>query len=109
MRRALRDTEVAGVPVAAGETVVAVIVAANRDPGRFPDPGRFDITRVDSAPLSFGGGVHFCLGAALARVEAEIVLHGLAKRFPRLTLADNEIRWRETIAFRGPEAVVVVR
>jgi len=108
MRRALRDTEVAGEPIAAGENVVPVIVAANRDPRRFTDPDRFDITRADTAPLSFGGGIHFCLGAALARVEAEIVLHGLARRFPRLTLADNEIQWRETIAFRGPEAVAVI-
>jgi cytochrome P450 len=106
-RRALRDTEVAGEPVAAGETVVPVIVAANRDPRRFPDPDRFDITRADNAPLSFGGGIHFCLGAALARVEAEIAQHGLARRFPGLTLVDNEIQWRETIAFR--EAVAVVR
>src|SRR5450759_3376365 len=69
-RTVLADTEACGLPMAAGQRVVAYLGAANRDPARFPDPDRLDLARADNAPLSFGGGIHYCLGAALARLEA---------------------------------------
>lgn len=106
-RRALSDTNIAGIDVAAGRTVIPVLVAANRDPDRFANPDRFDPTRSDNKSLSFGGGIHHCIGAALARIEAEVILQHLSARFPTCTLAQTETRWRETIVFRGPEAVLV--
>jgi cytochrome P450 len=83
------------------------IAAANRDPRRFPDPDRFDIGRADNEHLTFGGGIHYCLGAMLGRVEAQIVFSTLARRYPQMELAAQTIEWRDTIAFRGPKAVRV--
>lgn len=82
------DTVVGDTPVRAGQTVLAVIAAANRDPAVFDDPERFDVARADARHhLGFGFGPHFCLGAALARLEARVVLEELATRFPRLRAA----------------------
>jgi cytochrome P450 len=79
------DTEVQGIPVGAGEQIMCLIGSANRDPGHFTDPDRFDITRADAAEhLSFSGGAHYCLGAPLARLEGEIALRALAERAPGL-------------------------
>lgn len=80
------DAEIGGIPVSAGEPVVTVIAAANRDPRAFSDPGRLDVTRPVSGPghLAFAHGPHFCLGAAPARVQTEVALTALLRRFPRL-------------------------
>jgi cytochrome P450 len=106
-RRALCDTKIAGHAIGTGETVVPVLVAANRDPARYAQPDSFDPTRPDNRPVTFGGGIHHCLGAALARIEAEIILQRLSSQFPRSTLANTSIEWRQTIIFRGPEAVLI--
>lgn len=90
VRRATTDVELAEVRIAAGTLVIVNTAAANRDPAVYPDPDRFDITR-DAVPamLTFGGGAHYCLGAALARLEARTLLTHLLKRFPDLALASG--------------------
>ena len=101
-RTALEDVEVGGTLVAKGETVLCLLGAANRDPAVYPDPDRLDITRASIRPLSFGGGIHFCLGAQLARIEGEIAIATLLRRFPSLRLDDAETPdWRQTFVLRG--------
>jgi cytochrome P450 len=106
-RRALHDTVLAAVPISAGEAVFVSIAAANRDPRRFPNPDVFDICRRDNEHLTFGGGIHYCLGATLARAEAQVIFATLARRYPNMRLAEQTIEWRGTISFRGPKAVRV--
>ena len=106
-RRARDDTTIAGTPIAAGDRLILSITGANRDPARFPDPDRFDIDRLNNEPLAFGGGIHYCLGAALARAEAQIVFGTLLRRYPKLELAEQTVRWRETWIFRGPVTLQV--
>ena len=89
------------MPGPRGGSVLAALAAANRDPGRYPEPDRFDITRTDVPHHSFGGGVHFCLGAPLARLEAQMAIPALLQRFPRLRLADEPLDWRAFPGFRG--------
>lgn len=107
-RRALMDTAVADTPIPAGESVFVSIAAANRDPRRFSDPDRFDISRSDNEHLTFGGGIHFCLGATLARAEAGVIFETLSRRHPGMELAEQTVEWRDTISMRGPKAVRVV-
>jgi cytochrome P450 len=92
-RQTLKDVEVAGRTIPAGAKVLFSVIAGNRDPARYAEPDRFDITRPDIRPLTFGGGVHVCVGAALARLEGEVVLGSLFERFPHLALAEDEITW----------------
>jgi pimeloyl-[acyl-carrier protein] synthase len=85
-----------------GEQVVVVLAAANRDPGAFDaDPERFDAGRRSNRHLSFGGGIHLCLGAPLARVEAQVAVGSLLRRFPALELADDDPPRKETVTLRG--------
>jgi cytochrome P450 len=98
-RVASADTKIGGASVRAGELVLAMLGAGNRDPARFGDPEVFDVRRKGTAPLSFGGGIHRCLGAPLARVEAGEFLTGLLRRFPALALAGDPVR--EGVVFRG--------
>jgi cytochrome P450 len=101
-RTTLADASVGGVDVAKGETVLCLLGAANRDPAIYPDPDRLDITRSNIRPLSFGGGIHFCLGAQLARIEGEIAIATLLHRLPSLKLDDAERPdWRQTFVLRG--------
>jgi hypothetical protein len=101
-RTALEDVEIGGVAVAKGESVLCLLGAANRDPAAYPDPDRLDVTRPNIRPLSFGGGIHFCLGAQLARIEAEVAIATLLRRFPGLRLDDPEHpQWRPTFVLRG--------
>jgi cytochrome P450 len=94
--------ELRGQVLQKGELVLVLIGAANRDPDVFPDPDRLDVTRPQLRALSFGGGVHFCLGAQLARLEAEIAFTALLRRLPSLMLADTDPpRWREIFTLRG--------
>jgi len=79
--------EIAGQPMAVGQEVAMLFGAAQRDPRRFPDPDRFDAARGDAGHIGFGGGIHFCVGAPLARQEIEVSVAGLAARFPDLAIA----------------------
>ncbi len=90
-----------GEEFAKGDLIVALIGAANRDPSVFPDPDRLDVTRERLKPLSFGGGIHFCIGAQLARIEAEVVLSTLLRRMPDMKVDVTSPKWRESFTLRG--------
>jgi cytochrome P450 len=100
-RTALEQTEIKGVPIAAGEKVLTLIGAANRDPRVFDNPDTFDIGRDARKHMSFGGGIHFCVGAELARLEGRIAFQHLAERLPTLKVETNAPAWREGFLFRG--------
>jgi cytochrome P450 len=95
------EVELGGATLKEGEPVVAIVAAANRDPAQFADPDRLDITRTDNQHLAFGAGIHYCVGAPLARVEAQIAINTLLRRFPTLTLQEETPTWRETAIIRG--------
>ena len=100
-RVALRDVELAGTRIRRDEMVAIYLAAANRDPGVFPDPHRFDVTRPNAGRhLAFSGGRHFCLGAALARAEGEVGLRAFFERFPQAEPAGTGQR-RDTRVLRG--------
>jgi cytochrome P450 len=106
-RSALRDTVVAGVPISKGSVVTTLLAAANRDPDVFDDPSRFDVTRANAKDhLSFSAGRHFCLGAALARMEGEVGLRMLFERYPDLRRLPGAER-RPTRILRGFENLPV--
>ena len=108
-RVALQDFELGGRRIAAGELVMAFLGAANRDPARFRDPDRLDVQRQDGPHISFGHGVHFCLGAALSRIEAPIAVSALLDAFPGLRLdPEHPPVWKRNITFRGLEALSLV-
>jgi pimeloyl-[acyl-carrier protein] synthase len=94
------EVEIDGRKIAKGSMVVAAIGAANRDPAHFSDPDRLDITRRDNRHVAFGFGMHFCLGAPLARVEGQIALGTLLRRKPSLAIA-GPLTWRESSTLRG--------
>ena len=98
--------EIAGAAIPHGSRVALVLGAANRDPRRFPDPDRFDITRKDTAHVSFGGGIHFCIGAPLARMELETTLNELASSEEELIVLPGARR-RPTFQFRGYERLEI--
>jgi cytochrome P450 len=103
-RVALDDIDdLGGKKIPKGEGVLCLLGSANRDPAAYPDrPDRLDITRANVRPLSFGGGIHFCLGAQLARIEAEVAIASLLRRLPELRLDDAENpAWRPTFVLRG--------
>jgi cytochrome P450 len=94
--------ELGGVALALDDIVISLIGAANRDPSVIEYPDRLDITRVDLKPLSFGGGIHFCLGAQLARIEAAVVFERLIRRLPSLRLIQPASpKWRTSFTLRG--------
>jgi cytochrome P450 len=95
--------DLGGKKIPKGETVLCLLGSANRDPAVYPDrPDRLDVTRPNVKPLSFGGGIHFCLGAQLARIEAEIAIATLLRRLPDLRIDDVENpEWRPTFVLRG--------
>lgn len=86
-RYALEPLEIAGISVPAGAQVIINLASANRDPDRYSEPEALDINRTDSRHLPFGHGIHFCLGAPLGRMEAQLALDSLLERFPQLRLA----------------------
>jgi cytochrome P450 len=101
-RWAATDVELGGRTIRRGDLVIAILAAADRDPDRFPDPNTLDVRREDVRHLAFGRGSHYCLGAPLARLEAQIALETLFRRLPALSLAvpRNELEWRPTPGFR---------
>ena len=102
MLRVVReDVEFGGKKIRKGQLVAAMIGAANRDPEQFADPDRLDITRSNNRHIGFGVGIHFCLGAPLARVEGEIAINTILRRFPNLRLVDEEPEWRPNILLRN--------
>ncbi len=105
-RYALEDIEYGGIRLRKGEEVGLMLGAANRDPARFPHPHRFDPARDPNPHVSFGAGIHFCVGAPLARLEMEIAIPLLFKRLPRLALAEPP-RYRDSYHFHGLEALRV--
>jgi cytochrome P450 len=104
-----QDVPVGDVVIPAGEWVFPAISSANRDPAQFPDPDRLDLGRDTSGHVAFGHGIHHCLGAPLARMEAEVALGALLARFPRISLAlpPSELRWRPVSLMNGLDSLPV--
>jgi cytochrome P450 len=105
-RQVMEDIDVDGLRLRQGETVLTLLGAANRDPARFPDPDRFDVGRQGKDHLAFAWGLHFCLGARLARMEAQLIFAGLRERFSSLDLAGEPPR-RPGLAFRSVDALPI--
>lgn len=105
-RTAKEDVEIGGVIIRKGEKIASLLGAANRDGNVFDNPDSMDITRTPNPHISFGGGIHFCIGAPLARLEMSIALPALIKRFPNLQLS-NEPKRRDSFTLRGYERVEV--
>ena len=106
-RVANTDIEIAGRTIAEGDVVVNIVAAGNRDPQRFDEPNSVDLRRPDPDPLSFGGGPHFCLGAALARMEGAVAFESLATMLPNLALAEDDPQFRRAMNLRGLESLRV--
>jgi cytochrome P450 len=105
-RTVLEDLEVDGCRLRAGDVVMTLLAAANRDPARFEDPDRFDVGRTENLHLAFAWGLHFCLGARLARMEGQLVLQGLAERFSAVEPAGAPVR-NPGLAIRGFESLPI--
>ena len=104
-RRVLADCEVNGFPVRKRDNIVVLLGAANRDPEMFENPDRLDVGRDQRSHLSFGRGIHHCLGAPLARLEGRIVLEMLLERFSEIGLLTDRPRFHRTIVLRGLESL----
>lgn len=100
-RIARDDVELGGKQIKKGQAVIAVMAAGNRDPERFPDPDVLDFDRPDNRHLAFGWAAHFCFGAPLARLEAEIAFATLLDRLPGVALVDQPLVWRDNLGLRG--------
>ena len=102
-RYAREDVDIGGVTIPRGALVLVVIAAGDRDPHRFPDPDRLDISRDTTGHLAFGHGIHYCLGAPLARLEGQIAISTLLRRLPnlRLAVAADHLEWRSGMLLRG--------
>jgi hypothetical protein len=96
-----------GRTIQRGQTVVAVIAAANRDPERFDQPDAYDVHRRNVSHLGFGTGIHVCLGANLARTETDVALTALLRRLPDLRLENGRPEWKGTFVLRGLKALPV--
>ncbi|CAJ1508057.1 cytochrome P450 [[Mycobacterium] holstebronense] len=104
-RTATADHRIGGAQIATGDPVLVVVAAANRDPSVYPEPDQFRPDRGGPPPLSFGYGEHYCLGAALARLETTVALRAILAREPRLA---GPVQWRDTPAIRGPLTMPVI-
>ncbi len=109
-RTTMEDVDIAGTAIAKGAQVIALLGAANHDPAAYPgDPDALDVSRANVKPVSFGGGIHFCLGAQLARIEGEIAFTRLFERLPNLrVVAPDAVVWKPTITLRGLETLPAV-
>jgi pimeloyl-[acyl-carrier protein] synthase len=107
-RLAPEDVEIGGKRIGERQAVIAVMGAANRDPGRFPDPDRLDITRKDNRHVAFGWGAHFCFGAYLARIEGQVAFQTILRRTADLALDSEPLVWRHNLGLRGLTALHVV-
>ncbi|HYX03319.1 MAG TPA: cytochrome P450 [Reyranella sp.] len=106
-RVAAADVEMGGKLIREGQRVFAFVNSANRDPEAFDDPERFDIGRLHNPHLTFGHGIHFCLGTPLARLEAEIAATRLAERLPQVHLSPGEPQWHDSLILRGVKSLPV--
>jgi len=106
-RMTLADVEIGGRPIPKGSIVAAVIGAANRDPAQFADPDRLDVTRRENRHIAFGFGIHFCLGAPLARIEGQVAIGTLLRRQRALKLVSDTPEWRESSVLRGLKTLPV--
>ena len=106
-RVASAEATIGGRTIAKGEMVMPFIGAADRDPSQFPDPDRLDLTRADNRHIAFGWGIHFCLGAPLARVEGQIAIDALVRRLPRLELMTDAPEYRQSLTLRGLKTLPV--
>ena len=106
-RLAYEDVTVGDRTILAGSVVLGLLGAANRDPDQFPEPDLLDLGRRDNRHLAFGWGIHFCLGAPLARLEGQLAFATLVRRLPRLALATEWVEWRQTATLRGLAALQV--
>lgn len=104
-RSAAEDVEIGGKCIRKGNLVNSILAAGNRDPERFSEPDRFDIRRDEGRHLGFGLGIHFCLGAPLVRLEAQIAFDTILRRFPALHLATDHWEWQEHPIFRGVKSL----
>ncbi|WP_420432517.1 cytochrome P450 [Candidatus Poriferisocius sp.] len=100
-RYTFEEVEIGGHSIAKGSMVMTLLAAANRDPSVIDDPDRFDITRQDAPLLSFGSGIHYCLGTSLARLEGQVVLAGLLDRFGTWTPLEDDPPWKDRLTLRG--------
>jgi cytochrome P450 len=108
-RTVMEPLEMSGVALDKGDVLVALVGAVNRDPDVYTDPDRLDVTRKDARMLSFGGGIHFCLGAQLARIEAEVVFEELVRRIPDMRLPEIDApQWRDNFTLRGLKTLPAV-
>jgi cytochrome P450 len=106
-RSAFEAVEIGGRQIAEGHYVLCCLGAANRDPEVFPDPDKLDIGRPNIRPMSFGGGIHYCLGAFLARVQGEIVFDTIIRRMPELRLETLRPEWHQNVFVRGLRSLPV--
>jgi cytochrome P450 len=106
-RSVAQDFELRGQRLRKGDPVLLMLGSANRDHRQFTDPDELDITRLDNRHLAFSQGPHFCLGAALARLEGQIAIARTIQRFPELRLADDHQTWRPNVFLRGLESLNV--
>ena len=107
-RTALEDVEIAGVRIPAKEQPVLLLAAANRDPEQFPDPDRLDLGRTPNAHIAFSSGIHFCVGASLARAEGQVAINAMLERMPKMELADANPRYKENVTLRGLASLPVI-
>lgn len=108
-RQALEDVTIAGRTIRAGQNVTVMLGAANRDPARFTDPDRVQVDRTDPAPISFGHGIHHCIGAALARLELRIALPAIIDALGDYTIDEPRLEWKTSLAFRSPTRLPIRR
>jgi cytochrome P450 len=102
------DIEVCGQQIRKGWTVLCMLGAANRDPKQFKEPNQLDLKRLNNQHLAFSAGLHFCIGAQLARLEGQVSIQNLVQRFPEMKLAGPRPEWASTFGFRGLKSLPVI-
>jgi cytochrome P450 len=101
------DLEIGGARLRRGQYVLGFIASANRDPEVFPEPDRFDVGRQPNPHMSFGHGIHYCLGGPLARVELQVVFRSLLERYPNLGMPPQSIEYELLLSMRKPKRLIV--
>ena len=107
MRIAIDNIEIGNRTIQTGEKIILCLGSANRDPAQFPNPDQLNLNRCENNHLAFGDGIHYCLGAALARTQAQIAINTLVQQFPDLKLASDKLEWRKNMVLRGLKTLPV--